>query len=228
MLGDQLTKLIPGSTIWGEEGIAKRVTSDYTWIIDPLDGTTNFLFGMPVYAISVALMVKGEVVAGWVNNVPQKEMFTAQKEKGAFLNGQKIDVSQRKKLSECLIGTGFPVKEFERVDDQMKVTNHLIHNTRGVRRLGAAAVDLCYIACGRFDAFFECNLNPWDVAAGLIIIEEAGGKTSDFSGKPFPLSGKEIIATNAFVYDTFFKIVHEGFRSSKNMADISKNIFSEE
>lgn len=215
LLIDQLKKLVPEAGFIAEESSPDRNTKELNWIIDPLDGTTNFIHSMPTYAISVALAKENEILLGVVFNVPMNEMFSAHKEGKAFLNGKEIQVSKSERLGDCLVATGFPVKNFERLEEFQKTTEYFMKNTRGIRRIGAAAVDLCYVACGRFDGFFEYNLNAWDVAAGALIVERAGGKMSDFSGGNEYLFGKEIIATNGKIYKEFQQVVSHNFSPKK-------------
>lgn len=190
----------------------KTETKDYNWIVDPLDGTTNFIHGIPCYAVSIALEFKGEILLGVVYEVAQNECFWAYKNGGAFLNGTKISVSDRKTLSDSLIATGFPIYNFTRLDNYINTLTHLMKNTHGIRRIGAAAADLCYLACGRVDAFFEYNLNSWDVAAGALIVKEAGGTISDFKAQQNWLFGKEIVATNSDLQEVFETIIKENFK----------------
>jgi myo-inositol-1(or 4)-monophosphatase len=184
---------------------------EYNWIVDPLDGTTNFVHGIPSYAISIALEFKGEIISGVVYEVSRNECFWAFTNGGSFLNGSPISVSKQKKLSESLIATGFPIYNFEKIKPYLVCLEYLMRNTHGVRRIGAAAVDLCYLACGRVDAFFEYNLNPWDVAAGALIVKEAGGTVCDFKKEDNWLFGKEIIATNSIIKTEFENLIHENF-----------------
>ncbi len=169
---------------------------DYNWIVDPLDGTTNFVHGIPCYAVSIALELKGEVILGVVYEVNRDECFYAYKGGGSYLNTISIRVSDTKFLKDSLIATGFPIYNFSKMELYLKSLENLMRNTHGIRRIGSAATDLCYLACGRVDAFFEYNLNAWDVAAGALIVKEAGGTITDFKGEQNWLFGKEIIATN--------------------------------
>lgn len=189
-----LNKILPGCGFIAEEGTAKDSGEQYIWIVDPLDGTTNFTHGLPVYSISVALMKDKELMVGIVHELNHDEMFTATKGQGAFCNGKPIAVSERPLLSQSLLATGFPYYNFEGVDNYLKIIRNFLHSTHGLRRMGSAAVDLVYVACGRFEGFYEYNLKPWDVAAGALIVKEAGGHVSDFSGGDNFLFGKEIIA----------------------------------
>jgi myo-inositol-1(or 4)-monophosphatase len=184
---------------------------EYNWIVDPLDGTTNFIHGITCFAVSIALEYKGEIVLGVVYEVSRDECFYAIKGGGAFLNEKSIKVSENNTLKDSLIATGFPIYNFERINPYLKSLEHFMRNTHGIRRIGAAAADLCYLACGRVDAFFEYNLNPWDVAAGALIVKEAGGKLSDFKAGNNWLFGKELIAANSKVFDPFSSVIIENF-----------------
>lgn len=186
---------------------------EFNWIVDPLDGTTNFIHGIPCYAISIALEHEGEVLLGVVYEVSREECFYALKGSGAFLNEKPISVSKVTELSNSLIATGFPVYNFGRIEPFFKTLEYFLRHTHGVRRIGAAAVDLCYLACGRADAFFEYNLNPWDVAAGALIVLEAGGTITDFEGKQNWLFGKEIMASNKKIQEAFSLIINENFKA---------------
>ena len=207
---EHLSVIFPDAGFIVEEN-TKSGTKDYNWIVDPLDGTTNFIHGIPCYAISIALEYKGEIIIGVVFEVAQDECFSAYKNGGAFLNGKSIFVSERKYLSESLIATGFPIYNFSRLDCYLQTLTYLMKNTHGIRRIGAAAVDLCYLACGRVDAFFEYNLNAWDVAAGALIVKEAGGTVSDFNQSNNWLYGREIVATNSLLQNAIEEIVLENF-----------------
>lgn len=202
---DRLAELLPEAGFIAEEGTSDKKGENYNWIVDPLDGTTNFLHGLPVYSVSIALQRKDEIVLGVVYEVNQDECFYAWKSGGAFLNQKLIQVSKSEQLKDSLIATGFPYYDYERVDSYFIVLKHLAQNSRGIRRMGSAAVDLVYTACGRFDAFFEYSLHPWDVAAGAFIVEEAGGKISDFSGRDNWLFGKEIVASNGLLTEEILK-----------------------
>lgn len=207
MLVEKLGNLLPEAGFLTEEATSEKKGLKYCWIIDPLDGTTNFLHKLHPYAISIALSEYDEIVAGVVYEAGGKESFSASKNGGAWLNGEKISVSGSADLSNTLIATGFPYKDFSRLGDYINCLEYFLRHSQGVRRMGSASIDLAYVACGRFDAFFEYALNPWDVAAGTILIREAGGIASDFSGDRKNVSGKEIIAANNLVYNEFLEIV---------------------
>lgn len=206
---EALKKLVPGSGFITEEGTATHANEKYKWIVDPLDGTTNYIHGIAPHSVSIALMEDDELVVGVVYEIVQNEMFYAWKGSPAFLNGKEIQVSMTKNLADTLIGTGFPYYAFERVDDYNNAMKELMQHTRGLRRFGSAAVDLAYVAAGRFDAFFEHALHAWDVAAGVLIIKQAGGKVSDFNGGGNWLYGGEIVAASAAVFDSFYSIVNK-------------------
>ncbi|MFT7157083.1 MAG: myo-inositol-1(or 4)-monophosphatase [Parvicella sp.] len=203
-----LLKLLPGSGILGEEGSSINLIADYIWIIDPLDGTTNYVHGVPAYCTSVALQHKKQTVIGVVYEPNQKECFYSYGE-GSFLNAKEISVSKNAKLSNSLLATGFPYYNFEKTDKYLSLFKDLMQGTRGIRRIGAAALDLCYVACGRFEAFYEYALHPWDVAAGAFIVQNAGGQVSEFdNGSNFDF-GEDIIASNTLVHlELQSKIAH--------------------
>lgn len=195
-LVNRLGELLPDAGFITEEDTPNVEGKTWEWIIDPLDGTTNFLYGVPCFAISVGLRKEGKIVAGVVYEINRDELFYAWDGGHSFLNNKTISVSSRTKLRECLLATGFPFRDFSKLDEYLRTFGYLMRSTRGIRRLGSAAVDLAYVACGRFDGFFEYSLNAWDVAAGAIIVKEAGGVVADFSGGENYLFGKEIIAAN--------------------------------
>lgn len=207
MLVERLSVLLPGSGFLVEEKSVEKNNADLYWIIDPLDGTTNYLHGLSPFAISIALMDKEEIIMGIVYEITHDECFYTWKGAPAYLNGKEIKVSERKKLSDSLIATGFPYYDYERVTPFLKTLEYFFNNTHGVRRLGSAATDLAYVACGRFEAFYEYSLHPWDVAAGVLLVKNAGGKVSDFSGKDDYLFGGEIISSNAGIYDETLKLI---------------------
>jgi myo-inositol-1(or 4)-monophosphatase len=207
MLIEKLTPLIPEAGFIAEEGTSTKKGVRYNWIIDPLDGTTNFLHGVRPYAISIGLMEYDEVIAGVVHEVGGFETFSAWKDGGAWLNGKRIHVSKTPKLSGTLVATGFPYNLFDRLTPYMDLLTYLVKNTHGVRRLGSASIDLAYVATGRFDLFFEYDLKLWDIAAGMLLVREAGGRFSDFSGNIKGLTGDETIASNSLVYPEILEII---------------------
>lgn len=196
----QLAALLPGSVFLTEEDTVENQSGAFQWVIDPLDGTTNFLHRLPFFSVSVALREEGELVAGIVYEINRRELFVAWKGGGAWLNDQPIRVSQTTDLHQSLLATGFPYYDFQRQDAYLDVLKRLMQNTRGIRRLGSAALDLAYVACGRFDAFFEYSLQSWDIAAGAFIVLEAGGRVTDFKGGDDWFSGADILACTPGLY----------------------------
>ena len=189
-----LSKIIPGSGILGEEGTKLDSSNGYVWIVDPLDGTTNFTHGVPPFAISIGLTYYGKLVLGVVYEVTKKEMFHSVEGQPAYCNERPIHVSTISSLNESLLATGFPYYEFDQMEAYLSIIKGFLKQSHGVRRLGSAATDLAYVACGRFEGFFEYNLNPWDVAAGAFLVQQAGGTVTDFSGQNNFLYGGEICA----------------------------------
>jgi myo-inositol-1(or 4)-monophosphatase len=216
MLIEKLAPLIPDAGFIVEEGTSVKRGSKYNWIIDPLDGTTNFLHGVHPYAVSIGLMEDDEIIAGVVHEAGGDETFKAWRNGGAWLNEKEIHVSPTIELSGALAATGFPYSLFDRLDPYMNLLKYLVKNTHGIRRLGSASIDLAYVACGRFDLFFEYDLKIWDIAAGMLIVREAGGRFSDFSGNMKDLSGDETIASNPFIYDEIIGIIG-GFMKNKTL-----------
>jgi myo-inositol-1(or 4)-monophosphatase len=204
-----LSKILPGSGFIAEEGTVETEDKEFIWVIDPLDGTTNFIHGLPPFCISIGLLQNKIPVAGIIHDPTMKETFYAWKDGPAHMNGKVIHVSKTKSLDNSLIATGFPYTDYGRLDEYMELFKWCMKNTRGVRRLGSAAIDLAYVACGRVDGFFEYGLSPWDVAAGVFIVQQAGGKVTDFKGGNDYIFGKELVAFNADLQDDFVKVVGE-------------------
>lgn len=211
MLVNGLLQLIPSSTFITEEETIEQKKSEYTWIIDPLDGTTNYIHQLPPVAISVALYHNMEPVVGIIYEISLRECFYTWKNSPAYLNNRIIRVSENSSIKNSLIATGFPYYDYSRIPGMLKSLEYFFKNSHGVRRLGSAATDLAYVACGRFEAFYEYGLNPWDVAAGAFLVQQAGGKVSDFKGDNNYLFGKEIIATNSLVYSEFLNTIKNLF-----------------
>lgn len=214
MIVTALTDLIPGSSFFTEEETSERGAGEYTWYIDPLDGTTNFIHGVAPYSVSIALNHFSETVVGVVYDIPAREMFYAVKGGGAWLNGESIRVSATPSVDRGLIATGFPVRKFHRLPELMNCLEYFIRNSRGVRRMGSASVDLAHVACGKYDGFFEYGLNPWDIMAGALIVREAGGTATDFAGNDKMLDGEEIVASNPVISGEVINIVSRFMRSA--------------
>ncbi|MCG8410706.1 MAG: inositol monophosphatase [Bacteroidales bacterium] len=206
---DKLSELIPESGFIAEEGTSTKRGDVYNWIIDPLDGTTNFIHGLSPFSISIALQRNNETVLGVVHELGLDECFYSWEGSPAYLNGREISVSSGKTIEESLIATGFPYQDYKRIKPFMETLEFFMHNSQGVRRIGSAATDLVYVACGRFEAFYEYSLNPWDVAAGAFIVQQAGGKVCDFRGDSNYLFGKEIVASNPYVFDSFLQNINK-------------------
>jgi myo-inositol-1(or 4)-monophosphatase len=199
---ETLLEAYPDHAILAEEGTAKgeNAEAENVWIIDPLDGTTNFLHGFPQYCVSIALAHKGQVTQGVIYDPVRNDLFTATRGRGAYLNDRRIRVSRRTQLKECLIGTGFPFRDGSFLDAYLAMMRTMIEHTAGLRRPGAAALDLAYVAAGFYDGFFEVGLNPWDVAAGSLLVLEAGGLIGDLSGEGDYLHGGEVIAATPKIF----------------------------
>ncbi|GMQ30020.1 inositol monophosphatase family protein [Algoriphagus confluentis] len=209
MIVERLSSILPEAGFITEEGTNQTLGEKYNWIIDPLDGTTNFIHGIPVFSVSIALMEEQEVIMGVVYEVNRHECFYALKGSGAFCNDTRIHVSGAYNLSASLISTGFPYYNFELIDRYLNSMKALMQKTHGLRRLGSAAVDLCYVATGRTEGFFEYNLNSYDVAAGVIIVQEAGGKVTDFSGGEDYIFGRNVVASNGAIHAEFLGVLDE-------------------
>lgn len=196
----------PDHSILAEES-GEHQGNDYIWIIDPLDGTTNFLHGFPQYAVSIALQVKGKLELGVVYDPTRDELFTAERGGGAMLNNRRIRVGNKSGLQDSLLGTGFPFRNDEHIDAYLAMFRPLCVATSGIRRAGAAALDLAYVACGRLDGFWEIDLKPWDMAAGALLIKEAGGVATDFAFNADYLKSGNIIAANPKIHQLMYKSI---------------------
>lgn len=213
---DTILKNFPDHQILAEEGLNQTGESEFKWIIDPLDGTTNFVHGFPFYAVSIGLEFEGKVILGVVNFPTYKELFYARAGQGAFLNRKQIWVSNIAKLEQSLLATGFPYDLSGKFNLNFDLFRMFYPKTQGIRRPGAAAIDLCYVACGRLDGFWEYELNPWDVAAGSIIVAEAGGRLRNINGSPFSISDRQILATNGLIEKEMLQLLDEFFQNYHN------------
>lgn len=205
LIRERIRTQFPGHDILGEEEGFRDTGSDYRWYVDPLDGTTNFAHGFPVFCVSMALQHKGTMIAGVCYDPTRDELFAAEHGKGAYLNERPIRVSKISRLAESLVSTGFPSHKRHK-NPNIYFYHQITLRSHGVRRAGSAALDLCSVACGRFEGFWEFNLNPWDTAAGVLIVEEAGGRVTDFQGGPFQLNSRETLASNGLIHD---ELLHE-------------------
>jgi myo-inositol-1(or 4)-monophosphatase len=214
LIRERIGKIFPSHDVLGEEQGLNDQGSEYRWYVDPLDGTTNFAHGYPVFCVSMALEHRSEAgakrIAGVVYDPTRNELFTAEQGRGALLDGKPIQVSKAAQLKECLVATGFPSHKRHK-NPNIHFYHQITLRTHGVRRAGSAALDLCNVASGRFDGFWEFNLNPWDTAAGALIVEEAGGKVSRFDGSPFELDSRETLGSNGLVHDALVREFQEIF-----------------
>jgi myo-inositol-1(or 4)-monophosphatase len=221
LIRERLSEAFPGHGIFGEEGTRERLESEFRWYVDPLDGTTNFAHGVPHFCVSLGLEQRsaglkaeedGVLVAAVVFDPNRDEMFTAERGRGAQLNGKPISVSRTPELAEALVATGFPSHK-RHLNPNIHFYQEFTLRSHGVRRAGSAALDLAYVACGRYDGFWEFNLNPWDTAAGLLLVEEAGGRSTDFSGGHYRLDSRENLASNGLIHQEllgFFRDLFAG------------------
>jgi len=207
MIVEEICKNYPDHDILAEEGTDRRKNSKFRWVIDPLDGTTNFAHGYPAFVVSIGLEYEGKPIVGVVYDPTREEMFTATKGGGAFLSGKKIFVSKQKKLSDSLLCTGFGYDVREVLDNNLGEFSKMLKSAQAIRRDGAAALDLCYVACGRFDGFWERGLLPWDMAAGILLILEAGGQVTAYDGSPFSMADGKILASNALIHKEISQIL---------------------
>ncbi|MFZ5802515.1 MAG: inositol monophosphatase family protein [Candidatus Omnitrophota bacterium] len=202
-----IQRTFPGHAILAEESLAQGTASAHRWIIDPLDGTTNFAHTFPVACVSIAYEEYGEVRMGGVFDPFRNELFYAEKGKGAAMNGKKIAPSRTPTLAKSLLATGFPYDRAKRMKDYLPLFKDFLLRVQDIRRPGAAALDLCSVACGRFDGYWECNLQPWDAAAGALIVQEAGGKMSDFSGRAYKTGSFQTLAANPYLHPEMLRIL---------------------
>lgn len=209
ILVDGLSQVLPEAGFVAEEGTSTLKGETYQWVVDPIDGTTNFIHGVFPFAISVGLTRNDEVVAGIIYEFGLDEYFYAWKGGGAWLNGKAIQVSTVKAVEQSLIATGFPYTNFTYLEEFKLSLDFFMKNSHGLRRLGSAATDIAYVACGRYDGFYEYGLNPWDIAAGMILVQEAGGKISDFKGGSDPLYQDTFLASNSQIYTEFHEAVQQ-------------------
>ncbi len=205
---ERLHQTFPSHAVLSEEGGGQKIQSDYCWHVDPLDGTTNFAHKFPVFSVTLGLVYKGDVIAGVVFDPTRGEMFAAEKGAGAYQNGERLQVSKNAKLSESLLATGFPPFD-DRHDLNMRLFLEFTLRSHGIRRAGSAALDLCSVAAGRFEAFWELRLNSWDMAAGCLMITEAGGRVSSLAGEPHKIAPVEIFASNGLVHDEMLAVFRE-------------------
>jgi myo-inositol-1(or 4)-monophosphatase len=227
LIRERLTAAFPEHGIYGEEGTREGLEKEFRWYVDPLDGTTNFAHGFPQYCVSMGLEQRptgtapsqdGTLVAAVIYDPMRDELFTAERGRGALLNGKPMHVSSTPELGEALIATGFPSRK-RHDSPNIYFYQEFTLRSHGVRRAGSAALDLAYTACGRFDGYWEFKLNPWDTAAGILLVEESGGRTSDFSGNKFKLDSKEILASNGLIHEELLRFFRDMF-AGRDLAPI--------
>ncbi|MDB5000738.1 MAG: inositol monophosphatase [Mucilaginibacter sp.] len=206
-----LELILPEAGFITEEKTRNKLGDRYSWVIDPLDGTTNFIHGLPTFSVSIALQEYDEPVLGVVYEVNQDECFYAHQDAPAYLNGTEIKVSNRPTIADSLIATGFPYYDFTKQQPYIELFTELMRNCHGLRRLGSAAVDLAYTACGRFESFYEYNLNAWDIAAGIVIVKQAGGEVVNFKGGPEVINTRELLATNGKITGEMLSYINKYF-----------------
>lgn len=206
-----LSDIFPQAGFITEEQTIATEEKEYMWVIDPLDGTTNFIHAIPVYSVSVGLLRNRKPVMGIVYEINRDELFYAWEGSKAYLNGKEISVKQNAELSKSLLATGFPYYDFDGMKGYLNALQYFMEHTQGMRRMGSAAVDLAYVACGRFDGFFEYGLSPWDVAGGAYIVQQAGGRVCDFKGGEDAIFGRSIVASSTALYQDFFEVVRSRF-----------------
>src|SRR5690349_8270857 len=210
LITERITRQWPTHDLMGEEGARRETGSDYRWYIDPLDGTTNFAHGYPVFCVSLGLEHKGDLIAGVIYDPTRDEMFAAEKGSGAYLNQRRMHVSATEKLVESLLGTGFPSHKRHK-NPNIHFYHQITLRSHGVRRAGSAALDLANVASGRYDGFWEFNLNPWDVAAGVVLVREAGGSVTRYDGSPFEIDSRETLATNGIIHEELRAVMDDIF-----------------
>ena len=205
---ESIIKQFPNHSIIAEEGSQKLTQSDYRWVVDPLDGTINYVHNLPIFSVSIGLQYKNETILGVVYNPAADKLFYAIKNEGAFLNNKSIEVSSSKTLSDCVLATGFPYTHDKYYDVSFSIFKDFYDKTQGLRRLGVASLDLCFVAMGRFDGFYEFNLKPWDICAGAIIASEAGATCSDWNNSPLPFSGSRALCANPNIHKQMIEVLN--------------------
>lgn len=206
---DYVQKNFKNHSILAEESGYSKTDSEYVWVIDPLDGTTNFAHGLPIFSVSIGVQKNNETICGVVYDVMRNAIYSAEKGSGSFLNGKKINVNKNSDLNRSVLVTGFPYDVSQNPNNAVEKFSAFLKNTRAIRRLGSAAIDFCYVAQGVFEGFWEISLNPWDICAGKLLVEEAGGIVTDFSGNLINIDSKQILATNKLVHQEMLEILQE-------------------
>jgi myo-inositol-1(or 4)-monophosphatase len=205
---DFIKKKYPAHSILAEESGEKKSTSEYLWVVDPLDGTTNFAHGLPIFSVSIGLQKKGKTIMGVVYDVMQNIAYVAEEGNGAYANAERIKVSLNEIVNHSVLVTGFPYNIADNPENALEIFSALTRKARAIRRLGSAAIDLCYVARGVFDGFWELYLHPWDICAGMLIVEEAGGSITDFSGNTIDIYAERILASNKVIHSKLIDIIN--------------------
>jgi len=211
----QLREAFPAHAVRGEEGARVNSGAEYEWLIDPIDGTTNFAHGLPIYSVVLALLHHGEPVVGVIYDPSRDELFTTLRGEGVYLNNRPLHVSNRQPLSRALLVTGFPYDIRTNPDNNIDRFNNFVVRARAVRRLGSAALDLAYVAAGRLEGYWESRLNPWDVAAGVLMVREAGGRVTDYADQPVPIPTLSLVASNGLIHNDMLTVIREGDRAPR-------------
>ena len=206
---DFVNKKYPGHSIIAEESGEHKTSSEYSWVIDPLDGTTNFTHGLPIFSVSIGVQKSGETIAGVVYDVMRDKLYSAELGSGSFCDSEKLSVSKESNLKRSVLVTGFPYNVYENPNTVIEKFGAFIKSSRAVRRLGSAAIDFCYVAEGVFEGFWEVSLNPWDICAGKLIVEEAGGIVTNFANETININSKQILATNKWVHADMLEILNK-------------------
>jgi myo-inositol-1(or 4)-monophosphatase len=212
MFRQLVAERFPTHAVLGEEFGGSSLSAGPCWIFDPIDGTTNFAHGVPIFCASLALEIDGVIEVGAIYDPTRRELFTAERGLGAFLNGRPLRVSATRELIDALLVTGFPYNVHDRVEEIVGLFGKFIGKARAVRRLGSAAIDLCYVAAGRMDGFWEGDLKAWDLAAGALLVEEAGGRATNLSGRPFRAHDGQVLATNGLLHDVMLEVIDDHYR----------------
>ena len=215
VIKDDILAKFPDHSILAEESGETKSSSEYLWVIDPLDGTTNFVHGLSPYCVSIALLKNNTPLLAVISELPAENLYWAVKGNGAFCNGEKISVSSVKSINDSLLITGFSYQHDSKWETNMKLFKDFTKISHGVRRIGSAAADLCYVASGKADAFWEIGLYPWDSAAGILLVDEAGGKVTRMDGKPYNIFDEEILATNNLIHDEMLENIYSGTSTEK-------------
>jgi myo-inositol-1(or 4)-monophosphatase len=208
LIMDFIRKEYPTHSIIAEESGSSKNSSEYNWVIDPLDGTTNFAHGLPLFSVSIGVQKNGKTIIGVIYDVMRDDIFSAEKGSGTYQDGQRIIVNNNSLLSQSLLVTGFAYNREDEYKAAVKIFGNMLTASRGVRRLGSAAIDFCYVANGVFEGFWEANLSPWDVCAGLLIVEEAGGKLTDFNNKKIDIFSNQFLASNGKIHDKMVEVIN--------------------